>query len=37
MRTGGADRENLFAPAGEQHSFLADVSRQHLAIGKCIH
>jgi hypothetical protein len=36
MRAGGADRENFIAPAGEQHGLLADVSQQHLAIGKCI-
>jgi hypothetical protein len=36
MRTGGADRENLLTPAGEQHGLLADVSEEHLAIGKCI-
>jgi hypothetical protein len=36
VRTGGADRENLIAPAGEQHGLLADVSHQHSAIGKSI-
>jgi hypothetical protein len=36
MRTGGADREDLIAPAGEQHGLLADVSQEHSAIGKFI-
>jgi hypothetical protein len=36
VRTGGADRENLVARAGEQHGLLADVSQEHSAIGKFI-
>jgi hypothetical protein len=36
VRTGGADRENLIAAAGQQHGFLADVSQEHLAVGKSI-
>src|SRR5262249_47713572 len=32
--TGGADRENLTATAGEQHGLLTDMSQQHVAVGE---
>src|SRR5262249_5859190 len=33
MAAGGAEREEVLAPAGEKHGFVADVSLQHLSIG----
>jgi hypothetical protein len=34
--TGGAEREEFVAAPREQDRILANMSRQHLSIGKCV-